>query len=336
MKRYIVVGGGIAGMMTAWTLHQRNALHKIYISPQHKTASLIAAGVINPITGIRFAKTWMADEIFPFTFETYRFIEQQLNVSFFQLTKIFRIAETVTQLNDWSARSESDSFQPYISDDNDISPFIGKVRMGQGGFFIAGAAKINVTALMGALAKYFEIQGMLVSEKFDTDSDQSGVIFCEGIEILKSNSFQKNPIVPVKGHYLVCAIPELKTNFIIHGKATIIPQPDGNFRVGSTYQRGDISAMPDDTQIALLEEWLKETIQTPYEVKDVLVGIRPSSVDRRPILGALDKEKNIYVFNGLGTKGYSLAPYFANHLCRHILDSESVMDEVNVNRFSYS
>ena len=129
MNRYSVVGGGIAGLMTAWSLHHRNALHKIYIAPQGKTASAIAAGVINPITGIRFAKTWMADQLFPTAFETYRSIEKQFGVSFFQQIGILRIAETITQLNDWSARSESDAFAKYVDSSSDIALFTEKVKL---------------------------------------------------------------------------------------------------------------------------------------------------------------------------------------------------------------
>ena len=333
MNRYSVVGGGIAGLMTAWSLHHRNTLHKIYIAPQGKTASAIAAGVINPITGIRFAKTWMADQLFPTAFETYRSIEKQFGVSFFQQIGILRIAETITQLNDWSARSESDAFARYVDSSSDIALFTEKVKLDKGGFFIRGAAKIDVGVLMNSLTDFFRKKNFIIDEHYEINSDSERVILCEGIEMMGSKMLLKNPVIPVKGHYLVCDIPELKSEVIIHGKVTVIPQPDGLYRVGSTYQRGELSETSDESQVLLLEQLLRQTIKVPYKLRAVLVGIRPSSPDRRPIIGSIDGQKSIYILNGLGTRGYSLAPYFSLHLTEHILDGKAILDEVNVNRF---
>jgi len=333
MNRYSVIGGGIAGLMTAWLLHQRNALDKIYIAPQSKTASAIAAGVINPITGIRFAKTWMADQLFPMAFETYRSIEKQLGISFFQPVSILRIAETITQLNDWSARSESDAFAKYVDADCDISAYTEKVKLEKGGFFIQGAAKIDVGVLMNSLTDFFRKKNFIIDEHYEINSDSERVILCEGIEMMGSKMLLKNPVIPVKGHYLVCDIPELKSEVIIHGKVTVIPQPDGLYRVGSTYQRGELSETSDESQVLLLEQLLRQTIKVPYKLSAVLVGIRPSSPDRRPIIGSIDGQKSIFILNGLGTKGYSLAPYFSLHLTEHILAGKAILDEVNVNRF---
>src|SRR5512137_2535676 len=102
MKSFSVAGGGIAGLMTAWHLHQRGALDKIYVSDENKAASLVAAGLINPVTGIRFVKSWMADELFPYAFDCYSHMEQKLGTKFFKALNVFRIAESVYQLNDWS------------------------------------------------------------------------------------------------------------------------------------------------------------------------------------------------------------------------------------------
>jgi len=62
-------------------------------------------------------------------------------------------------------------------------------------------------------------------------------------------------------------------------------------------------------------------------------GIRPTVKDRRPFLGAHPDHNNLYVFNGLGTKGVSLAPYFAKHLVDHMVDGVELMKEVSIGRF---
>jgi glycine/D-amino acid oxidase-like deaminating enzyme len=41
----------------------------------------------------------------------------------------------------------------------------------------------------------------------------------------------------------------------------------------------------------------------------------------------------LLVFNGLGTKGVMLAPYFANKMARFTLKDEPLPEEVNISRF---
>jgi glycine/D-amino acid oxidase-like deaminating enzyme len=40
------------------------------------------------------------------------------------------------------------------------------------------------------------------------------------------------------------------------------------------------------------------------------------------------QHKNLGIFNGLGSKGISLAPYWANHLVEHILEKKPLDSEV--------
>ena len=62
-------------------------------------------------------------------------------------------------------------------------------------------------------------------------------------------------------------------------------------------------------------------------------GVRPSSNDRRPILGAHPQQKNIYIFNGLGAKGVMLAPYFAQQLGANITAGKAIDKEASVERY---
>ena len=41
----------------------------------------------------------------------------------------------------------------------------------------------------------------------------------------------------------------------------------------------------------------------------------------------------MFIFNGLGTKGSSLAPYFANHFVEHLVHQKPLMKEVNIERY---
>ena len=61
----------------AYSLVKRGAAVRVIDDPNGHTASKRAAGVMNPITGRRFVKTWMADTILPLARKYYGEIETQ-------------------------------------------------------------------------------------------------------------------------------------------------------------------------------------------------------------------------------------------------------------------
>ena len=78
---------------------------------------------------------------------------------------------------------------------------------------------------------------------------------------------------------------------------------------------------------------LKGFLQLPYTILKHQAAIRPTVADRRPFVGFLHNKAHIGIFNGLGTKGVSLAPFFAQQLVQHMVEQKSLMKEVDINRF---
>jgi glycine oxidase len=67
---------------------------------------------------------------------------------------------------------------------------------------------------------------------------------------------------------------------------------------------------------------LHEMFDTPFEVIRQVAGIRPTMMDRRPVIGQSKVNSKVFIFNGLGTKGALLGPFFAEQLAGEILRSE--------------
>jgi len=61
---------------------------------------------------------------------------------------------------------------------------------------------------------------------------------------------------------------------------------------------------------------------------------RPANLERRPFVGLHPLHKNIGILNGLGTKGCTLAPYFANELTEHLINGKTINPLADVQRFS--
>ena len=84
----IIVGQGICGTFLSYYLHKAGKKCIVYDTPKSNTASKIASGVINPVTGRRIVRTWMIEEIMPFAIAAYRSLEQELNTPLLSQTNI--------------------------------------------------------------------------------------------------------------------------------------------------------------------------------------------------------------------------------------------------------
>jgi glycine/D-amino acid oxidase-like deaminating enzyme len=69
-----------------------------------------------------------------------------------------------------------------------------------------------------------------------------------------------------------------------------------------------------------------------FELVQQKTGIRPATQDRRPFVG-FHSEKEAGIFNGFGSKGVSLMPYFAKQWTDEILGKSTVHPEVSIRRF---
>jgi len=56
MIDFLIVGQGLAGSLLAWELIQRGC-SVLVVDKGEENASQVAAGLINPVTGIRFVKS---------------------------------------------------------------------------------------------------------------------------------------------------------------------------------------------------------------------------------------------------------------------------------------
>lgn len=111
--------------------------------------------------------------------------------------------------------------------------------------------------------------------------------------------------------------------------------PLGNqlFKVGATYEWDQLNDIPSEEGKFELTKKLNSIISSPYNIVSHDAGVRPSVIDRRPVIGAHPKHNNIYVFNGLGTKAVMLAPYFAKQFVNYLQNNTPLDKEVDINRF---
>ncbi|MBT8289613.1 MAG: FAD-binding oxidoreductase, partial [Muriicola sp.] len=104
-------------------------------------------------------------------------------------------------------------------------------------------------------------------------------------------------------------------------------------RVGATYKREDKTNKPTPEAREELETKLRSFLKCDYEVVDQLAGIRPTTADRRPLVGQHPYYPSLYLLNGFGSRGVMIAPYAAKALYNYIENQEELPAEMDIKRF---
>lgn len=342
---YIVVGQGIAGTVLADHLIEGGFRVQVYDNQSHSNSSRVAGGLYNPITGRKMVKTWLADELFPYLLTYYKNLEQRLATRFLVDTPIYRPFVSIEELNEWMGKSSDPVFQPFIKRVYGGTQYADQISNEFGGLLLDQSGYLNTREMITAFREYLLAKNALEEQSFDAESlelTEEGarykgvlagkVIFCDGPLLSSNKYFSWLPLSPVKGELLFIRVSE-DFEAIYNRGVFIIPIGDGICKVGATYDHFNLDQKTTERARKQLIEKLDGLIKIPYEVVEQVAGIRPATKDRRPFVGIHPKHGQLGVFGGLGTKGVSLAPFFARQFVEHLTKSEELKMEANIQRF---
>lgn len=210
-----------------------------------------------------------------------------------------------------------------------------------GAFKINASGRLDIPALLSGTKHFFEKENKWLNFEIKKDSnfedelfkEFDSIVFCLGENQSQYPPFDYLPYRPAKGEVLDIELDKPLPDLMFYGTVLLVQSEGNRYKVGSTYiwDKFDYEASKEgETELKTnLEKFFKGT----YKVIANKAGIRPASKDRRPLLGQHPALKNYYILNGLGSKGVSLAPFFADQLLNHILNNTSIDKEVDVKRF---
>ncbi|GAB4034714.1 NAD(P)/FAD-dependent oxidoreductase [Spirosoma gilvum] len=342
---FLIVGQGVAGSTLAWTLDRRGCSVVLADDPALPTASTVAAGIVNPLTGRKLVRTWKADELFPFLHRFYRQIEADLGVRFFQDKNIYRPFRSSDEKTAYLAYVSDPDIQPYVEkvvDDQLYSPFIhnpfGGIEVTQGGW-------LDLTEFIRIIKGYFikknqYYEGRILPADLTISDNKiewqgltiNKVIFCDGVQARENPLFDWLPYNPVKGQVLTAVAEGYSIKNIVNQGVFILPVREGLLKIGATYSWHDLDWQTTDGGREFLESKVRQILKVPYTIVAQQAGIRPSTKDRRPFIGLHPRHPSVGIFGGMGTKGVSLASYLAEQFARHLLDGEDLEPETNISR----
>lgn len=323
MAHYFIVGQGIAGTTLAYTLLKRGHTVHIADNNQPQTASKVAAGLFNPVTGYRMTKTWLADRLFPFLHEFYLAMECDFNTRFFHPLPMYRPFESMAQQNEVLAETSDEKFAGYVDKIVQPNAYGSKIKDDFGGIMLTNCGYVNLPLLLSAARSVWQAAGIyreceVAEEDIRVTADKvyfqeieaDYLIFCRGWQEADRSLFSL-PFRPVKGETLQVKFTDEQYKEIINRGCWILPQAENTYRIGATYHQQDLSLEFTQKAWDELTGKLAKLTDASWELIGRSAGIRPATYDRRPFIGMHPQQPRIGVFNGLGAKGVSLAPYFA-------------------------
>ena len=328
---YLIVGAGLAGSSLAWRLGTNKYNYKILDSRNLASASQVAAGFINPVTGKWMTKSWKIDTLMPKAKAFYQDIEEKLGINIVQDLPIRRYfinrEDSIRAQRRIKNPRYANYFKPILekgSSSNGIIDDFGSIAIRQGSW-------VNVQSLIENLKSYFQSQDRLIVDAFNANHlEQNGqhwnyrgiktenIVFCQGIHIRENPFFKDLRIIPVKGDILDIRLKDIQLQQGLYYKKRWLHslKPKNQkflYRFGSNYDVGNSDTIPSVSARDELVNVLKDMLGTNllFEIEEHRSGIRPTTMDAKPLLIKHPTHSSLFAINGLGSKGCAIAPYLS-------------------------
>ncbi|MCC9136329.1 NAD(P)/FAD-dependent oxidoreductase [Pontibacter silvestris] len=343
---FIIVGHGLAGATLAYTLRQRGQKVLVIDEPRQSTASKVAAGLVNPIAGKRFAKSWLADKFIPAANNFYDELEERYNQPLFFHKPIYKIFSSIEEQNTWMAKSAGEGWQAYIEATYTQSTNQPSIQDPFGGIMIKQGGYLQVSLMLELLARDLLQHSLMLPERFNIEhlqltgqgvkyrqAEAKHLIFCEGYQVINNPYFKWLPIQPTKGEVLEVQTQNFKAECIYNKAVYVVPIEDGRFKIGATYDWRKPNEEPTEAGQEELSERFCQITSQDFDILNHWAGIRPAVRDRRPLVGVHPEYTQLSVFNGMGSKGVLMAPYLAHNFAKALAGEAELLPDVHISRY---
>lgn len=338
---FLVVGAGLGGLSVASRLIDRG-VPVVVMDNGINHSSRVAAGMINPLVFRRMNRSWRLDACMAALQEFYPGLETKTEARFFHPVLIRRMFSNEHERELWLSKQELPEYAAYMAkvtpEDDAFTGAINNFGSGR----VLSAAYVKTSVFLDATTAYVEENAILLNETFDYEkldgntyngTAYRGIVFCQGYLGVGNPFFDHLPLQQTMGETLVIRAQTIPEDQSVNRKCFILPMGNQQFKVGSTYNWD--CAVPEISEKGrqeILEKVAYLTNET-VEVIDQEAGVRPTSPDRRPMIGQHPENPHLYIFNALGTKGYLLAPLMSKEFADFLLDGAELAPEVRITRF---
>ena len=342
---YLIIGQGLAGSLLSWELIKHgSSIH--LIDNQQENASIIAAGLINPITGMRLVKSNDIETLLPCAERTYQALSHFFRQNFYIKKSMLRIVRNDQELIKFQQRIKDERYLKYLKRELIQAPELIKAPLGliqqkQTGFLLTQklltCLKHYLQEKQSYQARQFEYQNL----QFDNhviwqDVTAKKIIFCEGYQAIHNPWFKSLPFQLAKGEILTLTAKQAIPQDMLNYGHWFIPLDNHTFRTGATFDNTNLDTKPSQQGKKTLLDALHGVIPTlnSITISRHQANIRPTTLDKAPFIGQHPEHKNLYIFNGFGAKGSLQIPYYSQLFVQPLLHQEPISSNVNSLRYA--
>ena len=342
---YLILGQGLCGTWLSYYLLRGGATVLVADGGTGTSASAAASGIINPITGKRLARQWMADVIEPFVQNAYAELGEELNLS---LT-------TTLPIQTFFSNCEEARFFAQKADTThgDLLSYGGAIEgaehfnhhYGVGSIYPAMLVNLRVMLdgwqrQLRSLGAFHEAPISIEDCKLEDgvrygDIHAKAVIDCSGAAAAQNPYINRLPFALNKGEAMTASIPGLPRDAIYKfNQLSIVPWGNDGFWIGSSYDWNPKDALSTEAFRDRVARTLDGWVRLPYVLHEHFAAIRPATVTRDAFAGMHPAYPQVGILNGMGSKGCSLAPFLSHNLGQHLLHGEPLLPQVDIARYA--
>lgn len=341
---YIIVGLGLAGIAFCEEC-ERNGKSFVVIDKGDEGASRIAAGLYNPIILKRYSLPWKSIEQFDLAIPYFKALEKKLGVSFMKDMPVRKVFQSTEDQNNWFTASDKIDLERFVKPSivkKDHAYIDAPFHYGE----VQETGRVDIKKLQVYYEKYLISKSAFAKAVFEYDDIKldgasvvygdykaRSIVFAEGFGVKRNPYFNRLPLVGNKGEYVIIKAPTLLLNAALKSSFFIVPLGDDLYKVGATYNWVDKDWKSTEEARTELLLKLDGILTAPYEVVAQEAGMRPTTGDRRPLLGRHPKFRQLAVLNGLGTRGVMASPLLAKFLFQFLENNVPLPEEIDIMRF---
>jgi glycine oxidase len=349
-QHVVILGGGLAGTFLATRLCHAGQRVTLIDDLDPKSASRVAAGMFNVITGRYGAKSWLADTLLQEIEAFFALPPCAEAKAHLHYRDIYRPFKTTEEYNKWTGRANAPEFAHLVDfQEQPLQP--EQVINPHGGLMIRGCGWADTRRVIDGLQHQLEmhhhlrrLSGHLPYHEIDLAAKTvqlrgeklpfDHLVCCEGHRLAHNPWFDFLRVIPNKGEILTIEAPELHLPFLLSKKIYLLPVGGEKWVCGATYANQFEDLTPSEAGRAEIESYLQKAIKVPYRVVSHWAGARPTTPNRRPIVGTHPEIPHLHVLGGFGSKGMLLGPYTSRLLTEQILTGQAdIPPEAQATRF---
>ena len=337
---FLIIGQGLAGSLLAFELIQQG-FKVVIIDNGLENASQVAAGLINPVTGMRFVKSKDVDFLLPSAKQYYQNLEGFFQQRFYVEKPMLRILKSAQACQNAEKRLINPDYQSYLENIIESKQFNASLlEQKQTGYLLTRSLLktlkqffIQKQCYQQLSLDYSEIK--LTSSVEYQNFRAKKIIFCEGYFAVNNPWFSYLPFQLVKGEILTLKNKRSLINKLLNYGQWMIPLDEFNFRTGATFDRENINTQ---NTVEGREGLLKSLYQVLPETSEAKLikqqaNIRPCTLDKQPFIGLHPKLPQLAIFNGFGAKGSLQIPYYCQQFITCLSKNSPLAVNVDIQRY---